>query len=256
MPEFRTCRAYSNFADSVAHERRFTLSPELEEFLQTLLATSEQRTKTIPFGKLLYRAQKGCSVWEAVDAEDGYTPSIECPWPPDRMKPRKGQATEGRANPKGIAYLYTATDQATAIAEMRPYVGSLVSVAELYTARDLRVLNCVSDDRDRKIYLGEQSPDTRERLVWQDIDRAFARPVSREDDSICEYAPTQILAEHVRQHGFAGIEFRSSLGPGRNLVLFDLDSVRVGDCCLVRIGRVKVDFEIVEVPEMSTVQKT
>ncbi|WP_366931004.1 RES family NAD+ phosphorylase [Mesorhizobium sp.] len=44
------------------------------------------------------------------------------------MRPLAGRASEGRANPKGIPCLYMAVDRHTALAECRPWIGSLVSI--------------------------------------------------------------------------------------------------------------------------------
>ncbi len=63
------------------------------------------------------------------------------PHNPTRMKPIPGQASEGRANPKGIPYLYLATHRDTALAEVRPWIRSLFSVAQFKIVRDLVVVN-------------------------------------------------------------------------------------------------------------------
>jgi len=42
-------------------------------------------------------------------------------------------ASHGRINPSGISYLYTALDEKTAISEIQPMNGALVSVAKIKT---------------------------------------------------------------------------------------------------------------------------
>lgn len=71
------------------------------------------------------------------------------PYPVDRMKPRRDRTKEGRANPKGIPYLYTANDKETAIAEVRPWIGAYVSIAELKVVRPLTIVNCTHQDATR-----------------------------------------------------------------------------------------------------------
>jgi len=78
--------------------------------------------------------------------------------------------------------------------------------------------------------------------VWLDIDRAFSRPVVVGDD-VADYAPTQILAEVFRQHGFDGVACRSSLGPGHNIALFDPDTAAILNCSLVSIRNVIFEHE-------------
>jgi hypothetical protein len=155
------------------------------------------------------------------------------------MKPRRGRICEGRANPKGISYLYVANNSATAIAESRPWVGAHVSIARLKIMRDLRIVTCISNHL-RRAYLKEPDAPERERAVWKAIDRAFSEPVTT-DDETADYAPTQLLAEFFRNHGLDGVSYRSSLGEGHNLALFDLDSARVVGCSVQEIRSVKYE---------------
>ena len=55
---------------------------------------------------------------------------------------------EGRANRKGIAFLYLASNPDTAMAEMRPWVESLVTVAAFKVARDCRVIDCSHNTKE------------------------------------------------------------------------------------------------------------
>src|SRR5690606_23148870 len=148
--------------------------------------------------------------------------------------PVKWRASEGRVNSRGIPCLYTATDLVTAVAETRAWIGSYVSVAEMKTSRELRLLNCVTEDRPSTFLFGEPDPAKWEKYVWGDIDRAFARPAER-DDLTAEYAATQILAEHVRRSGFDGIAYRSSLASGYNVALFDVDAADVVNCAVFEV---------------------
>jgi hypothetical protein len=240
MPEFLSYRSYQEFAFAVSRRWRYALPPEHVEFLQTVLATSSDKAETVPAGTLLFRAQVG-NDWRPEDIGEGEIDEFECPFSPERMKPLLDRAYEGRANAKGIPCLYLATQEETAVAESRPWVGARVSVAQLRTARELHVLNCTTDDHKTRIYFQEPPPPERQRAVWQEIDRAFAEPVSRNDD-VATYAPTQILAERFHQQGFDGVAYRSALGLGHNLALFDLASAEVINCALVRIDRVGLEY--------------
>jgi len=244
--EFRSYRSYRDFANSVTAIWRYNKNDEQNDFLQTLHATSTGKQETIPGSKILWRAQVGHDWGETQVAFDEFE-QVPCAFSATRMKPLKDRAPEGRVNPKGIPYLYLATDRNTAIAEVRPWIGVYVSVAQLTTVQDLRVVNCASDDIRRKIYIQEPSADERERQVWRDIDQAFAEPVSPSDD-YASYVPTQIIAEFFRQNGFDGLAYRSSLGPGRNIALFDLDAAEVVKCSLVQITSVALKSEEVAEP--------
>jgi RES domain len=240
MADFQSHRSYRDFAFAVSRRWRYALPTEHSEFLQTVIATSADKIESLPSGSLLFRAQVGHD-WEPHDFGGGVIQDIECPLSPERMKPLSDRAFEGRANAKGIPCLYVATHERTAIAESRPWVGALVSVAQLRTARDLRVLNCTTDGQRRMIYQQEPVPEERQRAVWRDIDQAFAEPVLRTDD-VADYAPTQMLAEFFRQNGLDGVGYRSALGVGHNLAIFDLDTAYVLNCSLVRVDRVSLDY--------------
>jgi hypothetical protein len=108
-------------------------------------------------------------------------------------------------------------------------------------------MNCTTDDRRTLIYFEEPEPAERERAVWRDIDRAFSEPVSRTDD-VADYAPTQMLAEIFRQQGLDGVGYRSAMGPGRNIALFDLESADVLNCSLVRIDQIGLTFSEIANP--------
>jgi RES domain-containing protein len=163
------------------------------------------------------------------------------------MKPLVNRAREGRANPKGIPYLYLATHQETAVAEIRPWIGSSVSIAVFRLSREVRVVNAVSDDHRLIVYASEPKPEVREREVWRDIDRAFSQPVTSADNT-ADYAPTQVLAEFFRESGLDGVAYGSSLGPGHNLALFDIDAATLVKCDLVEICGVKFDFSLAANP--------
>ena len=159
------------------------------------------------------------------------------------MKPLIGRATEGRVNPKGIPYLYLATDRDTALAEVRPWIGSFISIGQFKTLRELRIVNCTTDRKGFHISLeGEPSPQAREEAVWAHIDRAFATPVSPSDD-VADYVPTQIIAERFKANKFDGVAYRSSLGGGHNIALFDLDAAELIKPFLFQVKKITFDFE-------------
>jgi hypothetical protein len=241
VAEFKSWRSYWDFEKATERHARYIRDTETEGFLATVLATAEKRVETVSSERFLWRAQLG-HAWEPFHQDGQYIDDVHAPFPPERMKPLPDRAVEGRANPKGIPYLYVATDRETALAEVRPWVGSLVSVGQFKTLRPLRVVNCTSDREGSRIYIGgEPSADVREECVWLDIDRAFARPVTLSDD-VASYVPTQILAELFKANGFDGLAYRSALGPGHNVALFDLGGAEIVNCFLWAVKSVRFEF--------------
>jgi len=51
------------------------------------------------------------------------------------------------------------------------------------------------------------------------------------------------LAELFKSKGFDGIAYRSSLGPGHNLALFDLTLAKQVNCFLFEAKKVSIEFD-------------
>lgn len=223
---FASWRSYWDFAREVTHERRYLLSAASRAFLDELVRTSAKRQSKLPAAHRLCRAQVAHSEYDHPDA--GLLPR---PADPQRMIPLPNAASDGRANPRGIPCLYMADDRHTAIAEVRPWIGSLVSVAIMRTLKDQRLVDVRNDSNRTPIYLeDEPSPPEREAAVWSHVARAFREPVLREDDR-AGYASTQIIAEAFRNHGYDGIAYGSAFGEGRtNIVLFDTAAAELEAC--------------------------
>lgn len=263
MAEFKSWKSYEQFAHATTQQTRYLRSQETEDFLEAIKATSKSRVQTLPRDRFFWRAQLG-NVERPVFVEDVYITDEDAPFSPERMKPLRNRAPEGRANPKGIPYLYLATNQQTAISEVRPWVGSQISVGQFKTLHDLRLVNCSAKGDCRDLWkeraftfninidpegdeveppASEVEPPAaeRERHVWSDIDHAFSRPVTSSDDT-ASYVPTQLLAELFKTAGYDGVAYRSSLGSGHNIALFDLDAADLVNCVLFEATQVEIKF--------------
>jgi hypothetical protein len=247
MRGFRSQDSFNDFARSVKSERRFVRTSRQENFLNTVLATSHSRTMKLPQDYSLWRAQLGHE-WEEETTNRG-TIKHRCSYKPERMKPCRNRAGDGRTNPRGIPCLYMATRKNTAILEVRPLIGSYVSIARFRLSRDIEIINCAKDhfsllDEDLRITLGksrEEKLEQNEKMVWGEINRAFSQPSQREDESV-DYVPTQILAEAFKSKGFGGIAYKSNFGEnGFNVALFDLAAADIiGRVRLCRVDRIDI----------------
>jgi RES domain len=230
---------------------RHVLDERNNAFVQTVVETSKRRQGHIDKGAILWRAQVGIAsqvvsfpTW--VSLREKSSEYFECemplPLPLERMTPLKDRAEEGRVNSKGIPCLYLSTDRDTAMTEVRPWIGSHVSVAQFIILRDLTVVDCSGNYgrfslRDKE----ELPPDEREARVWQDINSAFSEPVTRLDD-VAGYAPTQILAEAFRNAGNDGVIYGSKLGAGTTIAVFDLEAAELINCEWHQVKSVKLEF--------------
>ncbi len=241
MKGFPSHRSYQEFADATRHHRRYILEDRQQQFLATVLTTSPVREQLLGADTSFWRAQLGCD-WVPVEQDGVCVAQEPSPFTPSRMRPLPDRAKEGRANPQGIVYLYGASHAETAIAEVRPWIGAHVSVGQFRLIRPARIVNCTADDRRFRLYFEKPNEAECERVVWREIDYAYSVPVTPSDD-LASYAPTQILAECFHANGFDGIAYRSSLGPGHNLALFDLAAAELIRCTVYAIKRVQFTAE-------------
>ena len=243
MGKFKSWKSYRNFAYRVRQEARFIRTAEDDDFLREVVRTSESRTREMPVGFRLWRAQLGCD-WEPEIQAGEYLGDRSVVYSPSRMKPLQDRAREGRANPKGIPVLYLSTHRETAMSEVRLWVGSLVSCARFKTIRTLRIVDCsVREFRGIMFFPREPDAPVREKAAWTQINEAFSRPTTPADDTD-SYVPTQVIAELFKNNGFDGIAYKSEFGSkGYNTVLFDPADAEVTSCTLFEAKSLKFEFE-------------
>lgn len=219
--------------------------------MDTVLATRNGRDVKISEGQTLYRAQRDIEHHTRAD-DDGNEIYEMLGLGPERMKPLANRAKEGRVNPTGIPVLYLASTAQTAISEVRPWIGSGVSVAQFKIIRDMRAINLSLGHGRASIghltfpqLFGEQPTDapTKEKAVWTDIDNAFSQPITLSDDT-ADYVPTQILAELFRDVGYDAIIYRSQFGEeGYNVALFNVADADAINCAPYRVTGIEIKFE-------------
>ena len=121
---------------------------------------------------------------------------------------------DGRANPSYIKYLYTAEEPYTALVEVRPYLDTEVSVAEIKVNESLKIAD-FTYERWGRIEDG----------VMKNLMFLIMSDLSKPSDSDKKsYIPTQYVAEYIKAIGMDGIKFNSSLySRGRNVTIFNYD---------------------------------
>lgn len=162
--------------------------------------------------------------------------------------PPPSKARAGRANTEGEVVLYTADQEVTAVAEIRPWRGVLVSVAEIRTSKTLHLV-----DLCRPISLSnpfsDEAPQYESEL--EDLLMAFGtelgRPLRRVDDSR-DYLPCQKLVHRIRESGlYDGIRYPSAMAPrGTNVVIFDHTLAQIGPSKIVQISDMEISYGPVE----------
>ena len=245
MPsQFNSWWDFIRFEESVRQRNRFFHEPKVIEFLDTLLQTCSSRHRTIKEGKLLWRAQLGNATYQRADMHEDVEVVYdeEIPYPAERMKPLPYAAHEGRANPRGIPCLYVATDPETAMSEVRPWLGANVSIGQFILKKEVTLIDfSVGHASAGKYFIEEPTPAVREAAIWTQIDKTFSEPASNDMGST-EYVPTQVISEFFRNQGFDGVVYKSSMGPGHNVALFDLEAAALMNCAIRTAKRITFDF--------------
>lgn len=132
--------------------------------------------------------------------------------------PPSNLATAGRANPKLISYLYTASDEKTALYEVRPSIGQEVSIATVTIRKNLQIFDmCISEIPETSDFTQVENY-----FILQKLSSLFSEVNYGSED---EYLPTQFICDYIRDLGFDGIRFRSALNSdGQVVVLFDTNT--------------------------------
>ena len=253
MPGFDSCDQYADFARYVMREARYMLDEKRQSFLAAVIKSSKTRSRTLPVGTVLFRAQAGHEGLMEFGADDALP--VPVPHPENRMVPLKDSAYEGRVNPKGIPCLYLSTEIKTAMAEVRPWIGSYVSLGKFVLVRELLVVDCTVD---KKRWIPFQlvpkghtpkplSPQDIEACVWGNINWAFSEPVTR-SDNLAEYAPTQVLAEAFRKEGYGAVKYGSKVGDGDSIAAFDLEIAKMTSCHLYQVKSFTPNFSAAGLP--------
>ncbi|SUW07653.1 RES domain-containing protein [Brachyspira pilosicoli] len=113
----------------------------------------------------------------------------------------------GRANPEKIGYLYLSEDVETSIKEIRPNIKSRISVATVEILKDFKLFDISDLNQNLK--------------EFEALNFGFSLPVSNEID----YIPTQYISEFLKNIGFDGIKFNSSLNKNKkNITLFNYEN--------------------------------
>lgn len=147
-------------------------------------------------------------------------PDKELGPPPARI------ATAGRMNAQGISVFYGATSIESAVAEVRPPVGSRVVVAKFTILRALRLLDLTSLEHahDTGSIFDLTLKNRLERVAFlRSVGKRMTRAVMPDDQSL-DYLATQAIADFLateNEPALDGIIFPSAQAKaGRNVVLF------------------------------------
>lgn len=153
------------------------------------------------------------------------------------------KATAGRANRQGVSFLYLASDKETALGEVRPHPGHYVSLGRFKSLKDLTLADLRFVDL-AKFYKDEKTLETFKLI--RDLGDELSLAILPEEKE--NYLITQFISDIIRQLGFDGILFNSSVSNGHNLVVFNSDNFEYVDESgeLVKILTVEFKYKLTE----------
>jgi RES domain-containing protein len=247
---FRESEDYEHFADFIRTKSRYVLDGWQQDFVNTILETSKKRTTTLPANRILWRAAQGYENPVGVHPHDVFFLEDIEPHKIERMKPLADRAHEGRVNPRGIPCLYMATDDVTAMMEVRPWAGSVLTLSHLILLKQITLVDCT-----QAAEFNLDKPMTQQKLEsnnWHVLNEAFSLPIFQAED-VADYAPTQYIAEAFRAAKYDGIMYESKVGNGKNVAIFDPANAEVVSRQLRQAN--KPSFSFAKVGAVSYVEK-
>lgn len=230
---------WTSFKEEVLYKNRFIIKHDVLDYLKHFAETNQVK---IEKDTILYRARLftdndtyikyASSVVEGLEVDDhlkraylklnnGTNTNPESGfWGYDEkgsfVPSNNDTVNDGRANPAFIKYLYTAEDPYTSIVEVRPYLQSKISVAQIKINEPLTIADFTYDSFGKL----EGFEQNLMYLIMSD----FSKPT---DSDKKRYIPTQYVAEYIKTLGIDGIKFNSSLyGRGRNITIFNYEKCK------------------------------
>ena len=161
----------------------------------------------------------------------------------DSGAPPINKGSAGRINPERIRYLYLAEDPRTAVYEVRPTIDQHVSVATFKTKDEIKLYDFTQDIEPQN----EDHFDNNYTL-FKVIQQRFSQPNT---GGAIQYIPTQYLGELIKQMGFDGLRYKSSLNKsGINIVLFDEKKCKAIRSDIIRVDDIELKCNMSEIYQL------
>ncbi len=146
--------------------------------------------------------------------------------------PPSYKSPPGRANPKGISYLYLGKTEFICEKEIKINKDETYTIGKFQVKKPLTIVDLSSHTIISPFEYGAK---IKSYIQSIDIIRMYVKEMSSRadaDDPYFDYLPTQYICEKIKKEGYDGIQFHSSLSDERdaiNLIVFNQDKVS----CLV-----------------------
>ena len=170
--------------------------------------------------------------------------------------PRGELNISGRGNPQGIPYLYLASNEYTAVTEVKPFKTAEITIGVFSIKEDLNIADVRFSKLDSPFACGKD-------LGFVEVYKPFVNHISIElmkpvnpNKTDLNYIPTQYLCEKIKKLGYDGLIYLSYLGEsnksGDNLLLFNESKVECTESHKVRVSNISVDYDNIEIQSNDT----
>jgi hypothetical protein len=215
---------WESLKGEIIERNRYFLENVIDfESLEKHLRDKEKIYRT---GELFYRGR--------ISTKDGLQPT-------EIGKPPAHKATSGRANPKGIPYLYVSTDLETTLYETRATFLDYVTVGIFRLTSDIKVVKLIGIDD-----LSPFEVDLLEKVLYQPflkrLEVELSKPLRRFDTEL-DYLPTQYLCEFIKHIGFDGVAYGSAMKKnGVNIAIFDDTKIECIETKVIEIKEILITY--------------
>lgn len=169
------------------------------------------------------------------------TTATDVCWEKEEMgAPPADRSTAGRANPAGIPYLYLASDQETAICEVRPHNKEKLTVGSFRLATTVTCIDLRYPRIGSPFEHGWKLRDFVSMLGFlRHLGHELSLPIGNQRRDR-DYLPTQYLCELIKNLGYDGVLYKSGLSDGYNIALFSPNAAYCFEAKLVCVQNIKI----------------
>ena len=200
-------RTWREFTETIKYDNRFHSNIFNYDAFASFLTYS---VKLYSSGTVMYRARISSE-------KNGFSKD-------DLGTPPKGLRMSGRVNPEGIGVLYLSSEPNTALYEVRASIYDYVTVGEFRSRKDIRVINLAGITSISPFIYADMN-ELQQYAVNRECLLGMAEDISkplRRNDSPLEYLPTQYISEFIKNQGYDGVEYASTMTKsGYNLAIFN-----------------------------------
>ena len=227
-----------SLANRLRSENYFNVEKDLLKILGQYSNISEINLEA---GSVFYRARIGIQDKKRFLGFDFKRDNHFIPYSEQNISaPPPYLSVAGRINRPGVSFFYCATNTYTAISEVRPHPGDYVSLGKFILKSKAKLFN-LSESQLIHFYSSDECLDSYIPLnTLSNFMNKVIPPSQRQ-----QYSFTQLIADCIRQMGFDGIIFNSTVGDGKNIVLFDPLSISYtkDEAAVIKVEQVKYNFK-------------